>query len=252
VTDPNAQTPSAAPAAPSSGAPPKKSSFGCLKILFIFGAIMALLFLTFVILAWQAASWAKNAPEPTAASYPPLNLSEGEKEDVQRILGKLNTIKQTREVLDEFVTPDVFNGVMEAIIEGEKKKQKTQHDEPLFFRAGFSGENLELKLTKQVQAENNTQPMYVNVAADFKLEVADGRVTEFSVEHLLVHDTPPPLLARIWLSIFSRGITQGKDPNARVNANVSSGNTNWLEVFKLIKREGDRVHFEIDGSKLKD
>ena len=243
MTDPNAAMPPE---------PPTKSSFGCLKILAIFGVVMALLFLTFVLLAWQAASWAKNAPEPAMASYPPLNLSDGEKEDVQRILDKLNSIKQTREVLDEYVAPGVFNGVMEAIIEGEKKKQKSQHDELLYFRAGFSGEDLEVKLTKQVPAEKNAQPMYVNVVADFKFEVADGRITEFSVERLLVHDSPPPLLARIWLSIFSRGISKVKDQNAHVTAHVASGNTNWLEVFKLIKREGDRVHFEIDGSKMKD
>lgn len=301
------------------GTPPRSSSFGCLKILAIAAGVLALLLITFGVLVWQSISWAKNAPENKIASYPPLNLSDGEKEDVDRILGKLGTAQKDKAIVDEYVSPEVFNGVMDKIIQGEKlkPKKKAKKEQPLFFRGGFSGQDLELKITvpapdagngspNSTSTGTNTSvtPEYVNADVVFDLEVVDGKFTVLDLKRVLVHDQPPPLFARWYLESLVKLLRQNPSvtvtspptpPSAApaptetststaataettetltttamttttstVTATATSTSTSTtlsgtppvdplegLRMFKLIKREGEKIHFVIDGSKIK-
>src|SRR5437762_1009142 len=95
-----------APSAPST--PPKK--MGCLKIFLWTAGITFFLFIICVILVVQSVNWLKNAPETTAASYPALNISPGEEEDIHRIMTGIEQSKQRDALYEEFVTPAVFNG----------------------------------------------------------------------------------------------------------------------------------------------
>jgi hypothetical protein len=236
------------------GTPPKKSSFGCLKIVAIAAGVLALLLIVFGVLVWQSISWAKNAPESKIASYPPLNLSDGEKEDVGRIIGKLSTAQRDKALVDEYVSPEVFNGVLEKIIEGEKLKPKNKgkKDQPLYLRGGFSGQDLELKMTVPAPDANSPTPEYVNAAIIFDLEIEDGKFKVLDVKQVLVHDQPPPLFARWYLESLAKLLRQNNFPNQAAQGGTAQPNPlEGLKVFKLVKREGDKIHFVLDGSKMK-
>ena len=238
VSDPNPQTDTT----------PKKSSFGCLKILAIFAVLAAICFAVVVIICWQAVSWVKNAPEAAAATYPPLNLSPGETEDVQRIIQELYTAKANQAVVDEYVTPEVFNGVVERMLEDEKKKKKSGKKEgPIAIRAGFAGDDLEIKGTLPYHDEKTSEDQFINFAVVGKLEIEDGKLTDLALNDVKIHDQTPPLIVRMWMNVITNGFRQGKQNDPNMKSQQKS-----MEAIKTMKREGDRVHFVLDGSKFKD
>lgn len=230
--------------------PPQKSSFGCLKILAILAGVIALVLVVIVVLVWQTISWVKNAPETTMATYPPLQLSAGEKEDVDRIITKLWAAQPNKAIVDEYVSPEVFNGVMEKIIEEERKKSANKSDQPAYVRGGFNGPDMELKITTPFTDASTKQTQYVNVDIIFDCEIEDGKFKQLEVKQLLVHDAPPPFIARSYINMITKALQQGN--MQQVNAQNGQKNPlEGLEVIKQLKREGNKVHFVIDGSKMK-
>lgn len=224
-------------------APEKKSSFGCLKMLVIAAAFVAIILLIFGIMVWNAISWVQNSPEPKMASYPPLQLSPGEKEDVTRVLNELGAATQTGTDVDEYVTPQVFNGAIEKLMEDEKKKKTAKPDAPVNFRAAFAERGFDVMLTVPASDQKTkeiTPNMYVNADVVFDLEIANGQIAELEIIKMTLHDRPAPVLARIVYSRFSEALKSNQQNNADFG------------VIKTLKREGERVHIVLDGKKLKE
>ncbi len=230
--------------------PEKKSSFGCLKILAIVAGIFAILLIIFGILVWQTISWFKNAAEPTIATYAPLNLSEGEKEDVDRIIMKVSTAQANKAIVDEYVTPEVFNGVMEKIIAEDKKKNKSKANDTVVFRGGFHDNDYEVKFSSSVKEAGSTTPQYVNIDLFFDCEMDEGRFTKLDVKQVIMHDRPVPFFARLYLSTVTKALEQtGKAPPAA--SGTQQNPFEDLKVIKLLKREGNKIHVILDGAKMK-
>jgi hypothetical protein len=211
-------------------------------MLIIAAAVVALTLLIFGIMVWNAISWMQNAPEPQMASYEPLKLSPGEQEDVTRILTELGSATQTGTDVDEYVSPQVFNGVMEKLMEDEKKKKSSKPDAPLYVRASLPDHGFDIKLTVPATDQKTKevmQNMYVNADVRFDVEVANGQITELKIERVTLRDEPAPMIAR-W--VYNYFIDAWKQQQAK---------TDWSSI-RTLKREGERVHFVLDGKKLKE
>jgi hypothetical protein len=212
--------------------------------------VIALLLLVFGILVWQSIAWVKNAPEPKMATYAPLQLSDGEKEDVDRIVTKLWTAQKDKALFDEYVSPEVFNGVMEKIIEGERKKNN-KTDQPAYFRGGFSGNDYELKVTMPVTDASTKETQYFNVDIIFDCEIEDGKFKQLELKQFLMHDQPPPLFARLYINTIVKAVQQGSTQASVQQGQNQKNPFDELKFIKQIKREGNKVHFVLDGAKMK-
>lgn len=231
--------------------PPKKKGLGCLGILAIIVGIFAVLLLILGIMVWQAVTWIKNAPEAAMPNYPKLALSEGEQEDVERIIGRIDQANKANTVAEEHVTPAVFNGIIDWLQKEEARRGKTKSDAPLVFRGAFNGDNLEVKATFPATDPDSKQKLegkYVNVDVLFDVEIVEGEITKADVKHLKLAGKDMPMLARGFVNSMVAGVKeaskqakQRNDPNDPMK---------WLQAIKLLKREGDRLHVIIDGSKF--
>jgi hypothetical protein len=81
--------------------------------------------------------------------------------------------------------------------------------------------------------------MYVNADVRFDVEVANGQITELKIERVTLRDEPAPMIAR-W--VYNYFIDAWKQQQAK---------TDWSSI-RTLKREGERVHFVLDGKKLKE
>lgn len=255
--------------------PPKKK-LGCLKIFLILCGIAAFFITIAVILVVQAVSWLKNAAEAAPVSYPPLQVSPGEQEDVDRIFKGLEAASERGAVFDEYVTPAVFNAVFEKIIEGERQKPNAKKNEgPVTIRAAFAGDKLAVKTS--FYAEENGEkppkgkdkpkpktdgketleqdppaprpapepPKYINAEAVFELEIEEGEITKLSVDSVKLRGREAPFLPRVVLNFF---LSQLKEKSRLEKTNPG----NKLSAVKLLKREGERLHIIVDGKRMHD
>ena len=223
---------------PTAGPQPQKSS-GCLRWFLICAGIVAFMFMLVVLVVWQFVSWIKNAPEPTAASCPALVLSEGEQEDVARVLTNIESVKKTRSDMDESISPAVFNGVLERMLEGERQKHLKQQDVPLFLRASLADNALNVK-TSVPYIPALPAKMYLNMEIQGQVEIVEGEIKRLHVDKAVVRGTEAPFLGRFIMRFFTDAITQqNREPKNR--------DTNELRAIKLLKIEGGRLHVILDG-----
>ncbi|HYF52433.1 MAG TPA: hypothetical protein VEJ63_23705 [Planctomycetota bacterium] len=254
MAEPVPNNPQAGPSAtlPPGPGPQKKSGIGCLGILAIIAGVMAVVMLIVGILVWQAISWVKNAPESTIAVAEPLNLSEGEKEDVARIVRALTTAGHEDKTIDESVTPRVFNGVIEFIMKEEEKKNNRKPDDAVAFRSDFKGDVMRIRVTvpaKDMDTGQLKQGMYLNVDCEADLEIVDGEFTKLDVKRVALGGKDAPLVARMFINW---GVTGMKQAAKQAKADPTKNPDNPLRVIKLLKREGDRLHVVLDGAQFKD
>jgi len=220
-------------------------------------ALAAGIFFTAVVVAliWQSVSWLKNAAEPNMAQYEPVGLSRGEDEDVARVMSGINEAKQNGTVYDEYVTPRVFNGAVQKIIDGEQRKGTAKPDAPLFVRGAFVGEHMSLRITVPKTEESvGQQPQkappailpeakYINAEAVFDLEIVEGEILRAKVHKLVLRGRDAPLISRWVVNYYIGGLkeTSHKLPN-------DPANPFW--AIKLLRREGDRLHLMLDGARM--
>jgi len=249
--------PSAPPIAPAPHpafpppAKPAQGMSGCLKALLIVAGFLAFCMLIVGIVVWQIVSWLSNMVQPAPVTFAPLTLSAGEQEDVQRILQGLTDAKQKGQEFDEYVTPTVFNGVLDKILQGERDKGKK--DVPLGVRAGFDGGSMKIQFSavadqKQLDTagkQGATIPYYMNGEATFDLEIADGEAKKIKVQSLKLGGREAPALI-MWVIR-----TQLDEALKQQNVKKSNGE-NPFGAVKLLKREGDRLHLVLDGKKMPD
>lgn len=230
---------------------PSKGMSGCLKALLIVAGILAFFMLVVGIVVWQVVSWFANMVQTEPVTYAPLALSAGEQEDVQRILVGLNDAKQKAQEFDEYVTPQVFNGVVEKILQGERDKGKK--DVPLGLRGGFDGGSIKLQVSakadqKQLDTagkQNATIPYYVNAEAIFDLEIVDGEAKAVKIQSLKLGGREAPTVLH-WI------IRNQLDEELKKHKNQKGKGENPFGAVKLLKREGDRLHLVLDGKKMPD
>lgn len=247
-------TPPLAPVNNQTFPPPNKPAqgmSGCLKILLIVAGFLALCMLIVGIIVWQIVSWLSNMVQPTPATFTPLAISAGEKQDVDRILQGLTDAKQKGLEFDEYVTPTVFNGVLERILQAERDKGKT--DVPLGVRAGFENGSMTIQFSakadqKQLDTagkQGATIPYYMNGSAKFDLEIVDGAPKKIAVQSLKLGGREAPALI-LWV------IRTHLDEAVKQQNFKNPQGENPFGAIKLLKREGDRLHLILDGKKIPD
>jgi hypothetical protein len=228
---------------PQSSPPPQPRPVmsGCLKALLVVAAILVVAMLALGFVVWRTVSWLQNAVTPTPVTAAPLNLSAGEKEDVQRVARGLHEAKMNKTEFDEYMTPAVFNGVFEQILKGEKEKGKKG---PEFLRVEFDGENIKVKTC--AQNEDTSQGVqYWNGEAVFQLEIKDGEVKQAELAKLFGNGREAPSVI-MW--IVRNALKQKlEEQKTRVGKDE-----NPLGAIRLLKREKDRIHLVLDGKKIKD
>jgi hypothetical protein len=232
MTDPN-QNPTA----------PKKG-WGCVTWLMIGAGIAALLMIIVGVLVMQAVNWVKNA---SVAVYPKLELSPGEREDVRRVVGQIDQAKRQGTVFEDRISPAVFNGVMERIIEDQRLKGEIKKDAQIFIRLSFESDGALLRVThpaKDFDTKADIPGMYYNAEALFDLEIVEGELKNIEIKKLRLRGQEPPWLARKILYHHLENVKVESSKN-------KSAPENDLAVFKLLRRDGDRIHIIIDGKKMK-
>ncbi|HLX61147.1 MAG TPA: hypothetical protein VKX17_07675 [Planctomycetota bacterium] len=225
------------------------SSWGCC-LLKILGVIMGLALIVAIavgIVVWRAGAWVADIAEPAPAVHAPLVISAGEKEDVQRVVAELDKAEKTNGVIDESVTPAVFNGVIETLLADEAAKDKDMKDDVV--RVGFDGDHLSVDTTWKLQ-EKQGPPKYANIVATFDAEIVEGKINKLELVSLKSGGREAPTLIRWPISFMLWAIKESiNNPNAQNPQNLKTAKE--FEAFKLIKREGDRIHIIVDGSKFK-
>lgn len=225
--------------------PKSKSSCGCcfLKILavcFVLGIIVAGVAGYFV---YNSVAWFATAAETAPATYPPLEISAGEQQDVERVIQKLQAGKTQKDAIDETISPAVFNGIIAQIMQGEKDKGKKSDLEE--FRLNIEGDHFQVALTTKTQSQdkNNPGPAYLNLKSSFDLEIADGKIVDMTVHSLAAGGKEAPS----WFKLFANKMLEG----VRDGTNKGTDeNLKKLNVIKLLKRDGDRLHVILDPSKF--
>lgn len=225
--------------------PKSKSSCGCcfLKILavcFVLGLIVAGVVGYFIV---NTASWFTTAVETTPAIYAPLNIAAGEQQDVERVIQKLQAGKAQKEVIDETISPTVFNGIVEQIIQGEKDKGKSNDLEA--FRLGLDGDHFQVALTTKTQNPDKSNPGqgYFNIKSSFDLEIEDGKIVNINIQKLTAGGKEAPTIIRFGLNKVLETIRDGTNKEAEKNMKK-------LTFIKLLKRDGDRLHVVLDPTKF--
>jgi len=233
-------------AEPQQGQQPRPKKFGCLRGCLvalgigIFGAAVV------AILVWQSVAWLKNAPEERIAQYEPIGLSPGEEEDVARVIAGVDEAKRNGAVYDEYLTPRVFNGAFEKILETERQKGPVKSGTPLFLRGSFEGDHMALKITAPAEGEGSGAPAekkYINAEGVFDLAIENGEITQAKVYKLTLRGRQAPFLSRMVVNWF---LGQLKE---KTHLEKNSP-TNDLAVIKLLRREGDRLHIVLDAKKI--
>ncbi len=228
-----------------------KSSCGCCVL-----KIFALCFVLFLVVCgvfgyyfFNTVNWVTSAAQPVAASYTPLNTAPGEKEDADRVILKLQTIKNNKEVVDETITTAVFNGIMDKVIQDEKAKNaakgKSEGLEAL--RLTTDGDHFGLALTsKYISKDPKNNPgalMYLNINATFDLEIEDGQITKAHIEKLVAGGQEAPAVVKFAFNLVLKSIRDGTNTNKDIDKAVEK-----LHFIKLLKRDGDRLHVILDPS----
>jgi len=231
---------------PPAGSPPSapKQGLGCLAWLAIVAGILVLMLLIAGVLVWQAVSWVKNGAEPAIASYAPLKLSPGEQEDVDRVVVELYTAKDGKKLLEEYVSPVVFNAVVERMMNDEKRKGTAKPDAPLFVRGAFEGDAFGLKLTAPATDPDKHTVIpnqFFNAEVFFDLEIVDGELVKAEIRNARLKGVDAPWAARKWVN---HALNKEREKFKK------SDESNKLRAFKLFRREGDRLHVILDGSKF--
>jgi hypothetical protein len=220
----------------------KKSSWGCcfLKVVGVVVVLALIAGAVFGYFAVQSGKWLESAQESAPAAYPPLAVSAGEQEDVQRLLQRINTAKTDKTVIDETITPMVFNGVVDKIIQGEKDKGKDPDMDA--FRLGVDGDHFTVTATKKVKDKMGATK-YANIQATFDCEIEEGKINKLDVQKVVAGGNEAPFSVKSVLAVgieaFKKGVNDNTSPEA-----------NKFKAFKLVKREGDRLHIIIDPSKF--
>lgn len=219
------------------------SSVGCcvLKIAAVLGVIALIAGAGVAVMMWRAYSWVEQMPEAAPANHPPLVISEGEREDVNRVKLNLQTAQPDQTILDETVTPIVLNGVIDAVLAEMRAQNKNVQAQTV--RAGFDGELMKVEATWKV-VDKQGQQKYLNFLATFDLEIEEGKITKLELHKFAAAGREAPMLVRFvinqTLRAFKEGINSKKTPEAKK-----------LEVVKLLRREsGDRLHVILDKTKF--
>lgn len=221
-----------------------KSSLGCC-LLKVFLVLMVLGLIGAGLLGYgvyRTASWFSEMAEAAPTTYPPLAISTGENQDINRIITELHESKSSKEVIDESITPNVFNGLIDKILNEEKKNGKTP--DVTAVRGGFEGEHFALEFSGIGKGKQAGQ--FINGKATFDLEVVDGEIKNARIHSLKVggRDAPWAVLAFVNNFIISK-LSAPNDPETREAAE-------GLKAFKLFKREGDRLHVILDPALFKE
>jgi hypothetical protein len=221
--------------------------WGCLRWLMLGAGIMGIILAALGVLMIQSVNWVKNAPEPAIAVYPKIEMSSADAALVQRIWSSLQAAKKNNAIIDEQISPDVFNALFEKIIEEDRKKGKIGKDAQVLARLAFDGGATRLRVSapaRDLDTGKELPGMYYNAEAAFDFEVEDGVLKDLTFHKLLLKNTEPPFLAR---RLIYRHIEELK----RMSALDKDAPSNDLAMFKLLKRSGDKLHVVIDGKKLK-
>src|SRR5213078_5418671 len=104
------------------------------------------------------------------------------------IIRKIQLGRNNTEPLDERITPNVFNGVVDAIVQGERNNGKKPVPEVL--RGGFDGDHFSIAFSGEAKEKGRTG--YINGRATFDLEIEDGAITKAALHKLNIGGRDAP------------------------------------------------------------
>jgi len=221
-----------------------KSSLGCCLLKIFLALFFMFVIAVCVVLynVYRVGSWVAGALEETPATFEKLSISDGEQQDITRILQELQPGQANAKLVDERITPNVFNGVLDGIIQGEKNKGKRNELEGL--RGGLDGEHLSLSFSKETTTDKGDHG-YINGKASLDLEIEDGVIKQAQVNSLNLGGREAPWTVLFAVNNFA--LKKLIDPDDTQTMQKTSG----LHFIKLLKRDGDRLHIIVDPSQIK-
>lgn len=239
-------------------APPRKS--GCLKAVLVLAGVFLFLLGAIGILVWQSYSWVKNGCEAAPTKHPRVELTDAEDKEASRAFNALWQCMELGVDFDQHFSPNVFNAVVERIIESEHLNNDKDYPPgnplPTVFLA-LEGGRYVLHVSVPARDEQNgrVKPnQFYNVVANFDLDVADGVATRVQVHSARLAGREAPFIARWAIHQFTESLKSSAAP-AKPKPGESGkpdAERRPLAAIKKLALSGDDIHLVLDGKKMKE
>ncbi len=232
------------PSAPFGTIPPPNATpsrkglgLGC-QILLWGGLVVLLVGGVFVVSAIRAKNWFGQKAEATAAEGAAPVLSTEEEQGLEKFFWQYWKAYKEKSDLEVAFTPNQFNAFVMREMAKKKKAGTAKSQDPEAFQAAFEGEAFVVRFAVPDQAGK-----FRNFEARGFFSIENRRVA-WSLDEIKLGGKEAPWLARFLLRRAFQAVVEAYEhPPADAPASP-------LEGFKLLRREGERIHLIADGNYL--
>lgn len=224
------------------GMPPKRRgmSFGCQIVLVVCG-LLALTVIALVISTYNAVQWMQQGVEATPTQYPAVELAPAEEMDLVSHQVTFDRAQRNGNDFDATFTPKLFNEFLRR--EAKKKKEAWENDP---FEGGdvtFLDDGIKFRATWK---DPNNQYVNLIVTGDFAIE--EG-IVRARLDTLKLAGRDAPWVA-MWIA--RKALSAAESGQFTKNGKPDPHYERFKKMFKLLKREGDKIHVILDGDALKE
>lgn len=209
---------------------------GC-QILLGVGLVVLLLGGFLIVSAIRAKNWFEQNAEQAPVQYATPTLTAEEEQGLEKFFWQYWKAYKEKSDLEVAFTPQQFNAFVMREVAKKKKAGTAKSQDAEAFQAAFEGERLVVRI-----ALPGKSGMFLNFEARGNLTLENRRVT-WSLDALTLGGKEAP-----WLALFI--VRQEMKTLVEAYEQGSGNPKNPFESFKLLRREGERIHLIADGKLL--
>lgn len=216
----------------------KGMSLGCQIVIAL--AVLLLVGVIFIGISISSlVSWVNNGKENAPTKYAPVKLAPEQEQELWRILTAYKKAYDTKTDFDASFTPELLNGFVESEIAKKKSAGTHKANDAEAVQVAFEGNQTVLRMS--VPADEPGKYQNFEVRGAFGVE---GGKLIGKVDQVKLAGREAPWLARVFIDQFLDAARKGdlKDRNGQ--------GQNPLDGIKVLRREGEKIHVVVDGSKL--
>ncbi|MCW8131666.1 MAG: hypothetical protein KIS92_15070 [Planctomycetota bacterium] len=224
----------------SGAAPKKRMSSGCQVALGCLG-IIALVVVVVALIIGASISWLSNGREAAMSVYPAPALTTGQQFEMGKIHADHLKAYHGKTDWDVVFTPELFNAFAAEQIRKKKADGTFQKGEAEGVELQFQGNDTVLRFSYAERKE----PGFYNFELRGDPHIENGKFLG-RVDKVILAGKESPWLARKIIDSFVEAARKGELKNEQ-SANPQE---NPLAGVKLLRREGDKIHFIVEAGKV--
>lgn len=216
-------------------------SLGCQIILGIC-AVLTVIVIVLVVSTYNAVQWLQQGAEATPTQYPSLELTPAEEMDMVSHQVTFDRAQRNGNDFDVTFPPKLFN---EFLRREAKKSKDASKGEP--FEGGdvtFLEDGLKIRATWKDANSNQ----YINLIATGDFSIEQGTIRA-RLDSLKLADRDAPWVA-MWIA--HKALAAAETGQVSKDGKPDPNFERFKKMFKLLKREGDKIHVILDGDALQD